>query len=205
MKKPFLHALVAALYIAFIVLLASTVGSVLKEKPDTIIIPMTMLSLFVLSAAVMGFLFVYEPVRLLIENKKKDALMFFGKTVAFFACFVAGYTALLFFVEDVSFYTSQSVLKNESSESRTVGFSWVEGDYKYTITEREAPFYSVAITNNRPECLTQEGDMVEEPACSGAMYWAKDGIDWVQMSTESVDCAKIVQHSFPIAKWPQCY
>lgn len=97
MKKPFLHALAAALYIAFIVLLASTIGGALKEKPDTIIIPMTMLSLFVLSAAVMGFLFVYEPVRLLVENKKKEALVFFATVVAFFACFVAGYTVLLFF------------------------------------------------------------------------------------------------------------
>lgn len=96
MKKPFLHAFAAAVYIAFIVLLASVVGSVLKEKPDTIIIPMTMLSLFVLSTAVMGFLFVYEPVRLLVENKKQEALIFFGKTVAFFACFVAGYTVLMF-------------------------------------------------------------------------------------------------------------
>lgn len=96
MKKPFLHALTAALYIGGIVLAASTIGGALKAKPDTIIIPMTMLSLFVLSAAVMGFLFVYEPVRLLIENKKREALVFFGKTVVFFACFVVAYTVLLF-------------------------------------------------------------------------------------------------------------
>ena len=98
MKKPFLHAFAAALYIAFIVLTASSIGSVLKNKPDTIIIPMTMLSLFVLSAAVMGFLFVYEPVRLLVENKKQEALIFFGKTVGFFACFVAIFTAVLFII-----------------------------------------------------------------------------------------------------------
>lgn len=98
MKKPFLHALAAALYITCIVLVASTIGGALKAKPDTIIIPMTMLSLFVLSAAVMGFLFVYEPVRLLVENKKQEALIFFGKTVGFFACFVVGYTLLMFLV-----------------------------------------------------------------------------------------------------------
>ena len=98
MKKPFIHALVAALYIVFIVLVASTAGSILKNKPDTIIIPMTMLSLFVLSAAVMGFLFIYEPVRLLIENKKQEALLFFAKVVAFFACFVAIFATLLFII-----------------------------------------------------------------------------------------------------------
>lgn len=98
MKKPFLHALAAAVYIALIVFLASAAGYALKEKPDTIIIPMTMLSLFVLSAAVMGFLFVYEPVCLLVENKKQEALIFFGKTVGFFACFVVGYTLLMFLV-----------------------------------------------------------------------------------------------------------
>ena len=54
MKKPFLHALAAALYIVAIVLIAERVGNALKNQPDTIVIPMTMLSLFVLSAAIMG-------------------------------------------------------------------------------------------------------------------------------------------------------
>ncbi len=99
MKKPFLHALGAAIYIAVLVSVGSFAGSFLKDQPETIIIPMTMLSLFVLSAAVMGFLFLSEPLRLLVENKKPEALVFFGKTVGFFACFVVVFAILLFLIK----------------------------------------------------------------------------------------------------------
>ena len=66
MKKPFLHALGAALYIIVIVLVVQVVTSALKDQNETIIIPMTMLSLFVLSATVMGYLFLSEPLYLLM-------------------------------------------------------------------------------------------------------------------------------------------
>jgi hypothetical protein len=57
---------------------------------------MTMLSLFVLSAAVMGYLFLSEPITLLVENRKREAVIFFAKIVGFFAGFVALFTLLLF-------------------------------------------------------------------------------------------------------------
>ncbi len=96
MKKPFLHALGAALYIVVIVFVVQTVTSALKSQNETIIIPMTMLSLFVLSAAIMGFLFLSEPLYLLAENRKQEAIAFFAKVVGFFACFVAVFTIILF-------------------------------------------------------------------------------------------------------------
>src|SRR3989338_8369907 len=95
MKKPFLHALVATLYIVVIVLVIQVMSSVLQNEKETIIIPMTMLGLFVLSAAVMGFLFLSEPLQLLMENKKKEAVAFFGKVVGIFACFVGIFIILL--------------------------------------------------------------------------------------------------------------
>lgn len=98
MKKPFLNALLAALYIVGIVLVGQFVGGALKNSVDTIIIPMTMLSLFVLSAAVMGYLFLSESLYLLVENRKQEAISFFAKTVGFFACFVAAFILLLFIV-----------------------------------------------------------------------------------------------------------
>ncbi len=98
MKKPFLRAFGAAVYIVIIVLIVWGIGSALKNQPDTIVIPMAMLSLFVLSAAVMGYLFLSEPLQFLLEGKKQEATFFFGKTVAFFACFVAIYTLILFLV-----------------------------------------------------------------------------------------------------------
>lgn len=96
MKKPFLHALGAALYIVIIVFIVQFVGSVLKITNGTIVAPMTMLSVFVLSAAVMGYLFLSEPLYLLMENRKKEAITWFAKVVGFFACFVAFFTILLF-------------------------------------------------------------------------------------------------------------
>ncbi len=96
MKKPFLHALAAALYIIVIVLIIHTFGAFLQDEPDTIAAPMTMLSLFVLSAAVMGFLFLSEPLQLLIQGQKQEALVFFGKVVGFFACFAMLFAIALF-------------------------------------------------------------------------------------------------------------
>jgi|SRR3989344_5018497 len=98
MKKPFLHALVAALYIVVIVFVVNFVTSLLQSESETIIIPMIMLSLFVLSAAVMGFLFLSEPLYLLMENKKKEAITFFVKVVGIFACFVIVFTILVFLI-----------------------------------------------------------------------------------------------------------
>ena len=97
MKKPFLHASGAALYIVFIVFVTQTVSYFLKSQNGTFVPPMTVLSLFVLSAAVMGFLFLSEPLYLLAENKKQEAIAFFGKTVGFFACYVILFAIILFF------------------------------------------------------------------------------------------------------------
>lgn len=94
MKKPFLLALVAIVYIVFIVLSINTFGSFLPE--DHLAIPVVMLSLLVLSVAVMAFLFFYEPVQLLIENRKQEALKLFAQTVGFFACFVVVSVLVLF-------------------------------------------------------------------------------------------------------------
>lgn len=95
MKKPILYAFVATVYI---VLLVSIVNftSQLKLK-ETILMPMTMLGVFVLSAAVMGFLFLSEPLTLYLDGKKQEALLFFGKIVGFFACFVALLSILVLF------------------------------------------------------------------------------------------------------------
>lgn len=87
-KNPFLHALVAAVYIVLIVFVIDTITSIVALQ-KTILIPMMMLSLFVLSAAIMGFLFVYEPLQLYFDNRKQEATTFFLKTVGCFACFVA--------------------------------------------------------------------------------------------------------------------
>lgn len=97
-KKPFVYALVAAVYIVFIVLVIQATEPLIP-KEDNILMPITMLGLFVLSAAVMGFLFLSEPLRLFLGNQKQEAASFFLKTVGAFACFVAIFAILVFLIK----------------------------------------------------------------------------------------------------------
>lgn len=83
-KSPVTNAFIAALYI---VVVATTMfyGSNYAPKEDTVLMPIAMLSLFTLSASVMGYLFVGTPLRLYLDGKKKEAVDFFFKTVGSFA------------------------------------------------------------------------------------------------------------------------
>lgn len=96
-KNPFVNALIAGGYIVGLVLFMNNVIKALSHTEDTILIPMTMLSLFVFSVALMAVLFFFEPVRLLMENQKQEALSFFTKTLATFFCFAAILLTLMVF------------------------------------------------------------------------------------------------------------
>ena len=85
-KNPYINAVCAALYIVLIVLLI-TYGpsSFVKNQPDTILAPIAMLSLLVLSVAFMGYIFFLQPALLYTEGKKREAVELFSKTLAVFA------------------------------------------------------------------------------------------------------------------------
>ena len=97
-KNPFLNAFMALGYIGLIILIINKTSSIASQTPDTILAPVTMLSLFVLSVAIMGILFVYEPICLFLENQKQQALSFLIKTVGTFACFVVILALLLLYI-----------------------------------------------------------------------------------------------------------
>jgi len=83
-KHPFLNALSATAYISFVAsMLFYAPAMNLPEK--SVIIPIVMLSLFVLSASMMCYFFLFQPTRLLIEGKQKEATKFFLSTVGIFA------------------------------------------------------------------------------------------------------------------------
>ena len=82
--NPLLNALCATLYISFVASLMFYSSSFNVPEPS-VMIPITVLSIFVLSAAVMGFIFLYQPLLLLFENKKKEAVTLFLKTTMSFA------------------------------------------------------------------------------------------------------------------------
>jgi hypothetical protein len=87
-KTPFLYALGAAAYIVAIVYVVFNFSGADTPAENSILVPATMISIFVLSAAVMGFLFLSEPFKLYFDDKKNEAAAFFMSTVGYFAGFV---------------------------------------------------------------------------------------------------------------------
>lgn len=91
--RGYRNAALAVLYVVGIVLLIMRVMTFPGgDGGAPIVFPMAMLSLLVLSVAVMAFLFGYEPVHLYAQGRTQEAVAFFWKTVATFA----GFTAVLF-------------------------------------------------------------------------------------------------------------
>jgi hypothetical protein len=95
-KKPLYNALAAFLYIVAIVLLMNWAGN--NDILETsLFMPIMMLSLFTLSAAVMAYLFLYQPLMLYLEGKKEDAVNLFIKTLLIFAIMPFSIFMLYFF------------------------------------------------------------------------------------------------------------
>ena len=99
-KKPFYNATLAA---GYIVLIVNVIG--LFAQPNTpdapnLLIPIMMLSLFVLSAAVMACLFGYGPIRLYLDGEKEKAGKFLGATIGYFAFYaILSVVAFLYSVQ----------------------------------------------------------------------------------------------------------
>ena len=94
-KNPIHNAILAG---GYIVLVASVMyfGPRLAGGPDSVLVPIAMLSLFVLSAAVMGYLFLLQPIQMYLDGEKKEAVDLFAKTLATFAVITAALFAILF-------------------------------------------------------------------------------------------------------------
>jgi hypothetical protein len=92
-KNPILNALAAIVYI---ITIASVMFYGIENAAPikSVIGPIVIVSLFTLSAAVMGYIFFYQPLQLYLDGKKKDAVNLFLQTVAVFA----GITALILFL-----------------------------------------------------------------------------------------------------------
>jgi len=82
--NPLLNALAASAYIGTVVLFLHFIESVRRDTPDTILDGLGVISLFVFSAAVMAFLFFYQPALRLIDNKRSEAVTYFLQTLGIF-------------------------------------------------------------------------------------------------------------------------
>ena len=87
-KKSVYNALCAFSYISAIVLLADYMSKAVPHDPP-ILTPIGVLSLFVFSAAIMGYLFVLGPLELLMAGQRNEAVKYFFTTVISFACIAA--------------------------------------------------------------------------------------------------------------------
>lgn len=95
-NNPIINALSASGYIILIVSVMNFISQTLKDKPDTFFAPAVFLSLLTLSAATMAYLFFYQPLRLLIEGKKKQAVSLFAQTIGVFGAITVLALILLF-------------------------------------------------------------------------------------------------------------
>jgi hypothetical protein len=93
--NPFANAAAAVVYICAVALFMRVIESVRHDTPDTFLDGVGFISLFVFSAAVMAFLFFYQPVVMLSENKKTEAVSHFLKTLGLFGAITM---AMLIFV-----------------------------------------------------------------------------------------------------------
>lgn len=94
-KNPILNAFSATAYISLVALVMEF-GTKNIPHVKSVIVPIGMVSLFTLSAAVMGYIFLSNPIQLYLDGNKKEAVNLFLKTVATFAVITAAVLTLLF-------------------------------------------------------------------------------------------------------------
>ena len=91
-KHPLYNAAAAIVYVVLVVGIIQLLSHFLGNKPDnTFLAPLFALSLLTLSVSVMGYIFFYQPVLMLLKGEQKEGVQLFLKTVGIFA----GFTALV--------------------------------------------------------------------------------------------------------------
>lgn len=91
-KNPIINAFVASAYISLVASVLYYIPKVEGKVDDSVFAPIAFISLFTLSAAMMGYLFFFQPLQLYLDGEKQNALNLFLKTLAVFALI----TALIF-------------------------------------------------------------------------------------------------------------
>ena len=95
-KNPFINAFAALIYIVIIACVMFYGTKNIPGPDNSPIVPIVALSVFTLSAAMMGYLIILSPLRLYLDGKKKEGVNLFLQTIAIFAGFTALALALLF-------------------------------------------------------------------------------------------------------------
>lgn len=94
-KAALINALGTVLYIVAVGCFMYYGSQVKLGNSNTILVPITMLLLFVFSAALTGFLIFGRPAQLYVDGKKKEALSLLTYTLIFFSVATLVAVALL--------------------------------------------------------------------------------------------------------------
>lgn len=93
---PLRNAMLALSYIALVVIFMTNAPRFLNvDNDDSLIGPILFLSMFVFSAAVMAYLFIYPAAQLLIEGKRQEAVNLFFRTLVIFAVAVIVFAGIV--------------------------------------------------------------------------------------------------------------
>lgn len=84
MKNPYVNAILAFVYIMGVATFIQNVPEAHFDSILPIFAITIVLSLLVLSVALMGFLFFYMPAKLYLEDRHTEAIQFFAKTLVTF-------------------------------------------------------------------------------------------------------------------------
>lgn len=89
-QNPLLNALAAVLYIVGVVFLVAYVLEPVVDQPnETLLTPITILSLLVLSVSAMAYIFFAKPVLLYFSGEAERGIKLFVRTVLIFSGIVA--------------------------------------------------------------------------------------------------------------------
>lgn len=94
-RNAFLNALGTAFYIIAVGFFMYYGSMVKIGRTNTILVPITLLLLLVLSAAITGFLIFGKPALMYIDGKKKEAISLLVHTLVFFSVITLIAMALL--------------------------------------------------------------------------------------------------------------
>jgi len=86
--KSFLSAAGVIIYVLAVALLLSNGQNIFGQGKDSLLIPMFMLLLFIVSASITGLLVLGKPIHLYFNNFKKEALVLLFSTLGWLVVFL---------------------------------------------------------------------------------------------------------------------
>lgn len=97
-EQALTHSFIALLYIVLVSFLLSN-GEKLFGSDKSVLVPIAMLSLLVLSAAIMGILIFGKPIIMYLDGQKKEAVKLTIYTIISMFVITAIFFGILFFVK----------------------------------------------------------------------------------------------------------